>query len=150
MSVVDEEQKVTRLFDNIETVEDVAKSLDQEPREKLLLAVWQLVAEVGPIRPRIAAGLLGVSERTVRSWTTAGVLTPAEAPSRRLQLEPVRLHEVMHLVRDLRAAGHDRNLLDTLWYRLRDRALLEREDFAESLEQILRGEGEILSKPAPG
>jgi DNA-binding transcriptional MerR regulator len=149
MSVVDEEQRVARLFDNIETVEDVAKSLDKESRERLLVAAWQLLAEVGPVRPRIAAGLLGVSERTVRSWISEGVLTPAEAPSRRLQLDPARLHEVMHIVRDLRAAGKDRNLLDALWYRLRDQALLEREDLTESLQQMRRGEGKILSRPAP-
>lgn len=51
------------------------------------------------------------------------------------------LHEVLHLVRNFRRAGRTKGLLDAVWYRLSDRALLERADLVESLEQMRRGEG---------
>ena len=51
--------------------------------------------------------------------------------------------------RDLRALGRDRDLLDAVWRRLSDAALLERPDLGESIEQMRRGEGQVL-RPLPG
>lgn len=146
MSLVAEERRIRNLLDQVEAVEEVAETMDEddERRASLLASAQGVLAEVDPIRPGIAALLLQLSERTIRAWTAEGVLIRAKTRSRRLLLDPQRLHEVMHLVRDLRKAGHDRNLLDAVWYRLSDQALLDRHDLSESLEQMRRGEGRVL------
>jgi DNA-binding transcriptional MerR regulator len=69
------------------------------------------LAEEGTIRPVIAARQLGLSDKTVRAWAQEGVLAVAQrAP--RLLLDERSVHEVSHIVRDLRALGKDRDLLD--------------------------------------
>jgi hypothetical protein len=90
-----------------------------------------------------AARLLGLSEKTVRAWAAAGVLTVAPR-SPRLLLDVRSVHAVSHLVSELRAAGQDRDLLDQVWRRLEDAALLDRDDLRESLDQMCRGEGRVL------
>lgn len=141
-----EEARIRHLFDQVEIVESVAATFEKvdERRERLMASARGVVAAVEPIRPRIAAKMLGVSERTVRTWVEEGLLHRAELPSRRLLLDPTRLHEVMHLANDLREAGRDRNLLEAIWWRLTDQALLEREDLQESLAQMRRGETVVL------
>jgi DNA-binding transcriptional MerR regulator len=148
MSIAVEEQRIRSLFDRVETVEDVARTLpeDDERRAKLLAVSDAALAEEGTIRPVIAARLLGLSEKTVRAWANQGVLAVAQrAP--RLLLDVRSVHEVSHILRDLRALGRDRDLLDEVWRRLSDAALLERLDLRESIEQMRRGEGQVL-RPA--
>jgi len=60
-----------------------------------------------PVRPVVAASVLALTEKTVRAWAAAGVLTIRQRRSR-LLLETDRVHEVRHLVRDLRRAGKTR------------------------------------------
>jgi hypothetical protein len=61
----------------------------------------------------------------VRAWAQEGVLAVAQrAP--RLLLDVRSVHEVSHILRDLRALGRDRDLLDEVWRRLSDATLLER------------------------
>ena len=150
MSIAVEEQRIRGLFDRVETVEDVAKTLpeDDERRAKLLAVSNAALAEEGTIRPIIAARLLGLSEKTVRAWANQGVLAVAQrAP--RLLLDVRSVHEVSHILRDLRALGRDRDLLDEVWRRLSDAALLEHPGLRESIEQMRRGEGQVL-RPLPG
>jgi hypothetical protein len=61
-----------------------------------------------------------------------------------LLLDLQSVHEVRHIVQDLRALGKDRDLLDEVWRRLSDAALLDRSDLGESIEQMRRGEGRVL------
>jgi hypothetical protein len=86
---------------------------------------------------------------TVEAWAKEGLLTAAAGEHKRLVLDAERLHEVLHLVQDLRTQGRDRNLIEAVWYRLNDQALVEREDFAESIEQMKRGEGRIVRSGDP-
>lgn len=150
VTVAAEEERARNLFDQVEDVEAVAETMDQadERRAKLEAVAQYLLAELGPVRPRIASSLLDISEKTVRAWANQGVLHEAGKASRTLKLDPQRLHEVLHIVRDLRAIGHDRGLLEAVWHRLSDSSLLEREDLAESLAQMRRGEGRVL-RPRP-
>lgn len=67
----------------------------------------------------------------------------------RLLLDVRSVHEVGHIVRDLRTLGRDRDLLDEVWRRLSDAALLERPDVRESIEQMRWGEGQVL-RPLSG
>src|SRR5580698_8465292 len=102
MSIAIEEQRIRSLFDRAETVEDVARTLpeDDERRTRLLEVSSATLADGGPVRPVIAARLLGLSEKTVRAWVSQGVITAARrAP--RLLLDPHSVHLVSHILRDL-------------------------------------------------
>lgn len=145
MSIAVEERRIRSLFDRVETVEDVARTLPagDERRAKLLAVSSATLADEATVRPIIAARLLGLSEKTVRAWAAQGVLTIAQrAP--RLLLDVQSVHAVSHILRDLREVGKDRDLLDEVWRRLSDTALLERRDLQESIEQMRRGEGRVL------
>jgi DNA-binding transcriptional MerR regulator len=145
VTIATEERRVRSLFDRVEAVEDVAKTLpeDDERRAKLLEVSNAALADEGTIRPVIAARLLGLSEKTVRAWAAQGVLTVTQRTPR-LLLDVQSVHVISHIVRDLRALGKDRDLLDEVWRRLSDAALLERADLRESLEQMRRGQGRVL------
>jgi hypothetical protein len=150
MSIAVEEKRIRSLFERVEAVEDVARSLpeDDERRARLLAVSSATLADEGTIRPVIAARLLGLSEKTVRAWAEQGVLATAErAP--RLLLDVQSVHEVIHIIRELRAHGQNRNLLNEVWYRLGDTALLQRPDLQESIEQMRRGEGRVLRPLGP-
>jgi hypothetical protein len=75
------------------------------------------------------------------------VLTVARR-SPRLLLDVRSVHAISHVIRELRAAGKDRDLLDEVRRRLSDETLLAREDLRESLNQMRRGEGRVL-RPIP-
>ena len=149
MTIAVEEKRLRSLFERVEIVEDVARTLpeDDERRARLLAVSDSALAEEGTIRPVIAARLLELSEKTVRAWVTAGVLTVAQR-SPRLLLDVRSVHGVSHLVSELRAAGQERDLLDQVWRRLEDAALLDREDLRDSLDQMRRSEGRVL-RPIP-
>src|ERR1019366_1547128 len=125
MTIAVEERRLRSLFERVEAVADSA------------------LAEEGTVRPVIAARLRGLSEKTVRAWAAAGVLAVARS-SPRLLLDIRSVHAVSHLVSELRAAGQDRDLLDQVWRRLTDAALLDRDDLRESLGQMRRVEGRVL------
>ncbi len=146
MSVAVEEKNIRAMLDAVELVESVSRTLpDNEQRSRLIEAVGKLLPQIQPVRVEIAARLLGVSDKTVRAWVKAGLLhTAQEEP--RLLLDPVRLHEVVHLAEDLRAAGKkNRELLDHIWYRLNDELWLDNADLMESLGQMARGEYTLLN-----
>jgi hypothetical protein len=149
MTIAVEEQRIRKLFERVETVEDVANTLaeDDERRTKLLAVSNDALADESTIRPIIAARVLGLSEKTVRAWAKQGVLTVVRR-SPRLLLDVQSVHMISHLIRDLRAAGRDRDLLDEVWHRLSDTVVLERDDLRKSLDQMHRGQGRVL-RPAP-
>ena len=145
MTIAVEEKRIRSLFDRVETVEDVARTLPEgdERRARLLEVSNAALAEEGTIRPVIAARLLGLSEKTIRAWVAQGVIGVAQ-PAPRLLLDLQSVHTISHIVRELREHGKDRDLLDKVWQRLSDSALLERTDLRESVDQMRRGEGRVL------
>jgi DNA-binding transcriptional MerR regulator len=149
VTIAFEEKRVRSLFERVEAVEEVAETLadDDERRAKLLAVSSAALAEEGTIRPVIAARLLGLSEKTVRAWAAQGVLTIAQRTPR-LLLDVQSVHAISHIIRELRSLGKDRDLLDEVWRRLSDAALLERGDLQESIEQMRRGQGRVL-RPLP-
>jgi hypothetical protein len=149
MTIAIEESRIRSLFERVEAVEEVARSLgtDDERRAKLLAVSNATLADEGTVRPVIAARLLGLSEKTVRAWAARGMLTVTQR-SPRLLLDVHSVHAISHIIRELRSAGKDRDLLDEVWRHLSDAALLERDDFSESLKQMRRGEGRVL-RPMP-
>ena len=102
MTVAVEEVRIRRLLERVDVVEDVANSMDtdDERRTRLLEVSEGVLADEGAVRPVIAAKLLGLSERTVRSWADAGVL-PVVSEHPRLMLDLVSVHAVSHLIREL-------------------------------------------------
>ena len=91
----------------------------------------------------IAAKILGLSEKTVRAWADAGLLATRQR-SPRLLLDVPSVHRVSHVLRELREEGLERDLLEHVWHRLEDQALLDREDLRESIAQLLRGDVIVL------
>jgi hypothetical protein len=120
---------------------------DDERRARLLEVSEAALADEGAVRPVIAAKLLGLSERTVRAWADEGVL-PIVSEQPRLMLDLVAVHLVSHLLRELRAAGRDRDLLEAVTQRLSDGLLLQDVDLQESVAQVRRGEGRVV-RPKP-
>jgi DNA-binding transcriptional MerR regulator len=145
MSIALEETRIRSLFERVETVEDVARTLpvNDDRRARLLEVSNAALADEGTIRPVIAARLLGLSEKTVRAWASQGVIATAHRTPR-LLLDLQSVHEVSHILRDLREHGRDHDFLDEVWRRLNDAVLLERADLQQSIEQMHRGEGRVL------
>ncbi|MDI1465836.1 hypothetical protein QEZ54_33175 [Catellatospora sp. KI3] len=145
MTVEAEKSEILDLLGHVEVIEEVANDLapDDRRRERLLDAVRGVLGHCRPIRVPIAAEMLNLSEPTIRAWARQGVFEVVPL-STVTTLEPVRFHDVLHLVQDLRAAGQTSGLLDTVWRRLEDAALLEREDLREGLDQATSGAGQEL------
>jgi hypothetical protein len=145
MSVATEAARIRDLFDQIEEIEEVASSLseDDERRRKLHGVVAKALRKAPPVRPVVAGELLELTEKTVKAWAREGVLA-IHSQEPRMLLDAVRLHEVLHVVSDLRRAGKNRALLDEVHRRLSDAALLDRDDLVTSLEQMHRGEGRVV------
>jgi hypothetical protein len=145
----DRGQRSTQILEHIQRLREIARSLpsDAPQRSRLLAEAKRCIALVGPVPVSAAASMLSLTTPTVRSWIKEGLLLPADSgtPAR---LEPGQLLRVAELVTELRESGHDRKLLDAVWYRLADRTLLESDDLQESLDQMRRGEGKQV-RPKP-
>ena len=148
MTVIDLEERATRsALERVEMIERVAADLDAREDSAHAAVLRDVVAmewdAVPPVRVRIAGSILGLSERTVRAWLREGVLE-ARTTEPRVLLDPERLHQVWHLVRELREAGKERGLLDEVWRRISDERTLADPDLIESLAQMRRGETEVV------
>ena len=132
---------VRDLFARVDEVLEVAESIEEErPQEaaRLVHVSHGALLSADPVRVPIAARILLVSDKTVRAWVQDGLLT-SRSVRPRLLLDAERLHTVLRFLGDLRAAGQDRDFRDSLWNKLRDEALLDRADLAESLSQMNTG-----------
>ena len=145
MSVATEAAQIRDLFDTIEEIEAVASSLseDDERRRRLDGVVAKTLRQAPPVRPVVAGELLDLTEKTVKAWAREGVLA-IHSREPRMLLDTVRLHEVLHLVADLRRAGKTRGLIDDVHRRLSDQSLLDRSDLATSLDEMRNGKGRVV------
>lgn len=145
MSVATEAAHIRDLFETIEELESVASSLaeDDERRRKLDGVVARTLRQAPPVRPVVAGELLDLTEKTVKAWAREGVLA-IHSQEPRMLLDTVRLHEVLHLVSDLRRAGKTRGLIDEVHRRLSDQSLLDRTDLASSLDEMRSGKGRVV------
>lgn len=136
----DRKEQVRGVFGRVEEIEEVVEDLaEREPEAvaKLQQVASAALVSAGPVPLSVAAELLQLSPRTVSTWADQGVLkVVAHRPK---QVDPVQLHQVKHLVEELREAGRSRDLVSALWYRLQDQAALDREDLTESLDQFRQG-----------
>lgn len=145
MSVATEAAQIRDLFTTIEEIESVASSLaeNDERRRKLNGVVARTLRQAPPVRPVVAGELLDLTEKTVKAWAREGVLA-IHSQEPRMLLDTVRLHEVLHLVSDLRRAGKTRGLIDEVHRRLSDQSLLDRQDLATSLDEMRNGKGRVV------
>lgn len=145
MSVATEAAHIRDLFETIEELESVASSLaeDDERRHRLDGVVARTLRQAPPVRPVVAGELLDLTEKTVKAWAREGVLA-IHSQEPRMLLDTVRLHEVLHLVSDLRRAGKTRGLIDEVHRRLSDQSLLDRSDLASSLDEMRSGRGRVV------
>ncbi|WP_330272331.1 hypothetical protein OG205_35995 [Lentzea sp. NBC_00516] len=145
MSVATEAAHIRDLFDTIEELEAVASSLsaDDERRHRLDGVVAKTLRQAPPVRPVVAGELLDLTEKTVKAWAREGVLA-IHSQEPRMLLDTVRLHEVLHLVSDLRRGGKTRGLIDEVHRRLSDQSLLDRQDLASSLDEMRSGRGRVV------
>jgi hypothetical protein len=79
----------------------------------------------------------------VRALAVAGLLSTRQC-SPRLLLDVPSVHEVSHVVREIRVDGLDRELLEHVWRRPEDQVLLGRADLRESIEQMRQGDVAVL------
>ena len=105
----------------------VSRRCEQSPQPD---AAGRYLGDLDPIPVSVAASLLGVSEPTIRSWARRGLLIYADGQNSGLEVSP--------LVRDFRAAGETHDLLNKVWRRLADNAVLDRMDLGDSLAQMRR------------
>jgi hypothetical protein len=141
MSIASERAAVETVLEDVSVLNDVAASLpESDGRVRRLHAfASRRLSEAPPIRPRIAAELLGVSEPTVRKWVESQLLQP-RSTSPRLLLEPESVFRVREVIETLRAAGRARNLTDAVYNMLVDEQVRSEPDLVASLEQMRKGE----------
>jgi hypothetical protein len=145
MAVAAEVRQAQQLLDGVALLERAAGELDEASptRVELLEFAARELREAPAVRVSVAAQLLGLDAKTVRAWASEGVLHRVETTGHQ-RLDLGRIHEVWSLVRQLREAGKQRGLLDEVYRRLQDDALLNSPEFNEGWEQYLRGEYEIV------
>ena len=148
MSVIDEREALTALFDDVTELHKVARTLpsDDERARTLESVASRRLASAPGMRLSIAASLLGLSEPTTRLWARRGIFR-VRSSKPRLLLDPTSVMEVRMLVALLREAGQSRGLLDEVYNRLSDEQQRADPDLAESLKQMHRNEY-VVRRPA--
>ncbi|WP_018348799.1 hypothetical protein [Longispora albida] len=136
---------------HVRQLRDLADSLPEGSgtRRKAAEILNHWLGTIEPVPVSVAAKVLGLSEPTIRKWVSEGVLIKVGGRGP-VKLEAAPVLKVADLVGRLREAGTRRGLLDAVWYRLQDQALLDREDLHESVGQALRGQGRVVRLGPPG
>jgi len=111
---------------------------DSETAAELEDFAWRVVRAGDPVTLRYAERVLGVSNPTVRDWVRAGILEDFAGSPQRVGLES--LARAREIVRELREAGRDRDLMAAVMSRLEWEELQQDERFRESVGQMKRGE----------
>ena len=119
-------------------------TVSAELRRRLTLMRRRREEGLPGVRLSVAAGLLGVSERTVRDWAQRGPLelVPGAKPAR---VSTTSLARVVPLVKQLQAMGQDRDLLRALVERLEDERVRSLPRVKKSLHQLGQGDYELFS-----
>jgi len=111
---------------------------DAETAAELEDFAWRVVRAGDPVTLRYAERVLGVSNPTVRDWVRDGILEDFAGSPQRVGLES--LARAREIVRELRKAGQDRDLMAAVMSRLEWEELQEDDRFRESVGQMKRGE----------
>jgi DNA-binding transcriptional MerR regulator len=134
---LDTAERIARDIDDLEVLE---KSLgrNEDARLRVVRLRRRRLAEAPSVRLSVAGKLLGLSVPTIRAWINRGLLDEiSDSSPRRVTLRSVL--EVRPLVRELRALGRDRNLLEAVLAQAEDERALSDRKLRRSLDEMRSG-----------
>ena len=141
MSTVDELELAERVARDVDDLDALEASVRRNKDARLTVGRLRRrrLAEAPSVRLSVAAKLLGLSVPTIRAWIDHGLLDEVRRVSpRRVTLASVL--EVRPIVRELRALGRDRNLLEAVLARVEDERALSDRKLRKSLDEMRSGE----------
>jgi DNA-binding transcriptional MerR regulator len=135
---LDTAERIARDLDDLAELEK-ALGENSEARRKVISIRRRRLADAPSVRLSVAGEMLNLSIPTIRVWIDRGLLDeiPDTSP-RRVSLGSVL--EVRPLVRELRALGRDRNLLEAVLAQAEDEQALSDRKVRRSLDEMTRGE----------
>lgn len=140
MNPIRELDTAERIARDIDELDELENSLgrNKDARLKVVRLKRRRLAEAPSVRLSVAAKLLDLSVPTIRAWIDRGLLEEVGGSSpRRVTLQSVL--EVRPLVRELRALGRDRNLLEAVLARVEDERALSDRKLRRSLDEMRSG-----------
>jgi DNA-binding transcriptional MerR regulator len=143
---LDAAKRIARDIDDLDELES-SLGRNKDARLRVVRLRRRRLAEVPSVRLSTAGKLLGLSVPTIRAWIDRGLLEDISNSSPRL----VKLQSVLKvrpIVRELRALGHDRNLLEAILARVEDERTLSDRRMRKSLDEMRSGE--LIDITPPG
>lgn len=135
---LDTAERIARDIDELDELESVL-TRNKDARLKVVRLRRRRLDEAPSVRLSVAGKLLDLSLPTIRVWIDRGLLAEVDGSSpRRVTLGSVL--EVRPLVRELRALGRNRNLLEAVLARVEDERALSDRKLRKSLDEMRRGE----------
>jgi DNA-binding transcriptional MerR regulator len=134
---LDTAERIARDIDDLDELEN-SLGRNKDARLKVVRLRRRRLAEAPSVRLSVAGKLLGLSIPTIRTWIDRGLLDEiGDSSPRRVTLRSVL--EVRPLIRELRALGRDRNLLEAILARLEDKRTLSDHKLRRSLDEMRSG-----------
>ena len=134
---LDTAERIARDVDELSELES-SLARNKDARLKVVRIRRRRLDEAPSVRLSVAATLLDLSVPTIRIWIDRGLLDDVDDSSpRHVTLKSVL--EVRPLVRELRALGRARNLLEAVLARLEDERTLSDRDLRRSLDEMRTG-----------
>jgi len=134
---LDTAERIARDIDELDELEN-SLARNKDARLRVVRIRRRRLAEAPSVRLSVAARLLDLSVPTIRTWIDRGLLSEAsESSPRRIELQSVL--EVRPLVRELRALGRDRNLLEAVLAQVDDEHALSDPELRKSLDEMRSG-----------
>jgi hypothetical protein len=135
---LDTAERIARDVDELDELES-SLGRNEDARLKVVRLRRRRLDEAPSVRLSVAGKLLGLSLPTIRTWIDRALLEEVRDTSpRRVTLRSVL--EVRPLVRELRALGRDRNLLEAVLARVEDERTLSDRKLRRSLDEMRGGE----------
>jgi hypothetical protein len=135
-----ERQKVTAVFDEAHGFREFAEQLssEQERAEAWHRTNRMIEAALDPVRLSVATSVLHFDDKTIRMWVNLRILKKVDDKPR-ITVDPVRLFEVLEIIRDLRARRLDKDFTNAVWTALQDQSVAEIPDVQQGLSEMMAG-----------
>lgn len=143
---LDTAERIARDIAELDELED-SLARNKDARLKVVRIRRRRLADAPSVRLSVAGKLLDLSAPTIRAWIDRGLLNEVDGSSpRRITLQSVL--EVRPLVRELRALGRDRNLLEVVLARVEDKRTLSDRKLRKSLDEMRSGKLTDITPPS--
>ena len=134
---LDAAKRIARDIDDLDELES-SLGRNEDARVKVVRLRRRRFDEAPTVRLSVAGKLLGLSLPTIRAWIDRGLLEEVRGSSpRRVTLRSVL--NIRSLVRELRALGRDRNLLEAVIAEVEDKRALSDRKLRRSLDEMRGG-----------